>query len=368
MQKSSYILAGFAIIAAIMACNLPASQPTRLDPGAVMTAAALTVQAQLPQFTATTSAPAATATFTSVPLPTLPLPTLPPPATATNSCDADQFVTDVTIPDGTVLTQGQTFTKTWRLKNVGSCSWTPSYALVFISGDSMNGPAVQALTGNVNPGQTVDISVALTAPSSNGNYTGNWGLRNASGVIFGHFYVQVKVHGSSGGGPNTVTLTSIGSEGGSVRSDGTVLVNVPNAGDTDTNVTSEAFFSFDISGIPTGATITQVVTNITSYDKLGNPFTISDGCVRAYAQNYGALNASDFYTGDPLGALARWCSDSDLTTASAQADMIAALQSRVGSSRFQFRVQFRVPKTNSNNVADMVRFGAVKLMITYTTP
>ncbi len=202
MRKYSYILAGIAIIAAIMACNLPSSQPSQPDPGAVMTAAALTVQAQLPQSTATSAGPAATATFTSVPFPTLPLPTLPPPATATSNCDNAQFVKDVTYPDGTVVTAGDNFTKTWRLKNIGSCSWTPSYALVFISGDSMNGPAVQALTGNINSGQTVDVSVGLTAPSSNGTYTGNWGLRNASGVIFAHFYVQIKVGG--GGGPFAV--------------------------------------------------------------------------------------------------------------------------------------------------------------------
>ncbi len=213
MRKYSYILAGLAIIAAIMACNLPSSQPNQPDPGAVMTAAALTVQAQLPQATETAIAP--TATFTSVPLPTMPLPTLPPPATATSNCDNGQFVTDVTYPDGSVITAGDNFTKTWRLKNSGVCSWTPSYALVFINGDAMSGPAVQALSGNVNPGQTVDISVTLTAPSSNGTYTGNWGIRNASGVIFAHFYVQIKVGGGGGGAfaVNHVNMSASGSCG-----------------------------------------------------------------------------------------------------------------------------------------------------------
>jgi hypothetical protein len=195
MQKTSYILAGIAILAAIMACNLPSNIPDQQDPGAVMTAAALTVQAQLPPATIPPVAPAATATFTSVPLPTL-----PPPATATSNCDNGHFVVDVTYPDGTVVPAGNTFTKTWRLQNTGSCSWTPSYALVFISGDSMSGPAVQALTGNVNPGQNVDVSVTLTAPSSNGNYAGNWGIRNAAGVIFAHFWVKIKV----GSGPFAV--------------------------------------------------------------------------------------------------------------------------------------------------------------------
>ncbi len=213
MRKNSYLLAGLAVIAAIMACNLPSNQPTQSDPGAVMTAAALTVQAQLPPATQPPVAPAATATFTSVPLPTMPLPTLPPPATATSNCDNAQFVTDVTYPDNTVVAANDNFTKTWRLKNIGVCSWTPSYSVVFMSGNAMGGPAVQALSGNVNPGQTVDLSVNLTAPSSNGTYTGNWGLRNASGVIFAHFYVQIKV-GGGGGGPFAVEHVNLSVSGG----------------------------------------------------------------------------------------------------------------------------------------------------------
>jgi len=112
-----------------------------------------------------------------------------------------QFVTDVTIPDGTVVTPGQNFTKTWRLKNIGTCAWTPSYTVVFSDGNSMNGPTTQALTTNVNPGQTVDISVALTAPTTPGEYTGNWKIRDASGGSFGKFYVQIKSQ-------NSVTATN----------------------------------------------------------------------------------------------------------------------------------------------------------------
>jgi hypothetical protein len=100
---------------------------------------------------------------------------------------------DVTIPDDTVVAPNEDFTKTWRLKNIGTCSWTPSYAVIFFGGTSMGGPVVQALTGNVNPGQTVDLSVDLEAPGEPGTYTGNWKLRNASGVAFIGFYVRVKV-------------------------------------------------------------------------------------------------------------------------------------------------------------------------------
>jgi hypothetical protein len=186
-----------AVVLALSACNLPSSAPATEDPNVVFTAAAQTVAAQITQTgpVATSTPPVAAATNTSIVPPTLPstFTPLPPQATATQSCDKADFITDVTIPDGTVLSPGESFTKTWRVKNTGSCSWTPSYAIVFSSGDSMSGPASQALTGNVNPGDTMDISVSLKAPATTGSYRGYWKLRNAAGVLFSTVYVDIKV-------------------------------------------------------------------------------------------------------------------------------------------------------------------------------
>ena len=114
-------------------------------------------------------------------------------ATATQDCDKGDFVTDVTIPDGTILNPNESFTKTWRIKNTGTCSWTSAYAFVFSSGDAMDGPSAQSLAGNVNPGETVDISVNLKAPGTAGSYRGYWKLRNAAGVLFATVYVDIKV-------------------------------------------------------------------------------------------------------------------------------------------------------------------------------
>ncbi len=194
MRKTPYVLVATLCTASLVAaCNLPLQ--SKDGPAAVQTAAALTVQAQI--------ASVVPATFTAVPFPTIPPANTQAPVntvapntpvlTPTSSCDNADFVKDVTIPDGTAIGPGETFTKTWRLRNAGTCSWTPGYAVVFISGNDMDGPSVQALTGNVNPGQTVDLSVELTAPDGEGNYTGHWGLRNAAGVVFGTFYVQISV-------------------------------------------------------------------------------------------------------------------------------------------------------------------------------
>lgn len=205
------------------ACNLPASTEEPQGPGAVLTAAAYTVEANLTQLAAQSSPTAsivltntpslATATTAAVsPIPASPT-TGAPAATATSNCDNADFVTDVTIPDGTVLDPGETFTKTWRLKNAGTCSWTPSYAVVFSNGESMSGPAVQALTANVDPGQTVDISVQLKAPTASGDYTGYWKLRNAAGTTFATFYVTIKVGGSGAFAVTHVNLSVSGTCG-----------------------------------------------------------------------------------------------------------------------------------------------------------
>jgi len=134
------------------------------------------------------------ATQTPVPPTNTPLPT----PTPVSYCDWVAFVKDITVPDGTRYSAGDSFTKIWRLKNRGTCTWTPDYMLVFTNGDSMGGTTSVRLPGYIAPGQTVDISVTLTAPSKQGHYTGYWMLRNPAGVLFGYsdnankaFYVDI---------------------------------------------------------------------------------------------------------------------------------------------------------------------------------
>jgi hypothetical protein len=121
------------------------------------------------------------------------------------TCDWAQFIADVTVPDGTTYAANATFQKTWRLKNIGTCNWTTSYALVFDSGTQMGAPAALNFPANVAPGQTVDLTLNMTAPNAAGHYFGYWKLRNASGVIFGigstanrAFWVEINVGSPSG--------------------------------------------------------------------------------------------------------------------------------------------------------------------------
>jgi len=372
-MKKKTRLFNLLIIAAIFlgACNLPSKSQGE---GLSLTAAAETIEALLSAtpLVANTDTPLpVTATLTFLPPPVLTNTPLPP---ATSSCNVMQFITDVTIPDGTIMTPGQTFTKTWRLKNVGTCAWTPSYAIAFSDGNAMNGPSTQALVGNVSPGQTIDISVNLTAPASTGDYTGNWKLRDGSGVLFGKFYVQIKVQNpptatNTVASSHTVNLTYMAGESGLVLSDGSVNPLTVAAGDSPGNRGVEAFLSFDISGVPSGSTIQNASILLKGGSQVrADPFATL-GCLRAYVQNYGVVDASDFVPAlpAPVGAITRWCNTAELEAPYSDAGFISAVQSAVGTSRFQIRLQFKDTLTDGDGtIDDVLILAPVTLTIIYS--
>ncbi len=106
----------------------------------------------------------------------------------------------MTIPDYTILHLSEPFTKTWRIRNAGTCTWTTGYKLVFISGDELGSPSGVSLPINVAPGQTVDLSAPMTAPAAVGHYEGVWQLQTTDGKTFGvgaagtdYIWVRIRV-------------------------------------------------------------------------------------------------------------------------------------------------------------------------------
>lgn len=123
----------------------------------------------------------------------------------TSVCNRMSYVNDVTIPDNTPMTPGQTFTKTWRVKNSGTCAWEAGFKLAFTGGDAMSG-ATHTLPQSVPANGEVDISIAMTAPNKNGSIRGNWRMSTAAGQYFGdEVYVMILVGGGSAGGTATNT-------------------------------------------------------------------------------------------------------------------------------------------------------------------
>jgi Tol biopolymer transport system component len=111
------------------------------------------------------------------------------------SCRNDSaFVLDVSIPDGAHIAPGASFTKTWRIRNSGTCTWDASYWLNFTSGERMDGPQSMALGETVPPGGEVDLSIDLIAPQADGTYQGQWQLVAPDGIPFGAKpYVEIVV-------------------------------------------------------------------------------------------------------------------------------------------------------------------------------
>jgi hypothetical protein len=92
---------------------------------------------------------------------------------------------DITIPDDSLIAAGNSFIKTWKLVNTGTCTWTTSYSANFFYGDRMGATESIPFQASVLPAQSVEISIEMIAPTSPGIYQGNWKLRTPSGELFG---------------------------------------------------------------------------------------------------------------------------------------------------------------------------------------
>ncbi len=154
-----------------------------------------------------TATPTATPTETSTPEVT---PTIATPVSVvvpTNSCYSLAFVADVTVPDNSNMTPSQQFTKTWRVRNNGSCTWEAGFKFNFTGGEAMGGSSI-SLQSAVSAGKETELTVQLTAPSTNGTYRGNWRMTNAAGTYFGdEVYVQIIVGGSTPTATTAATAT-----------------------------------------------------------------------------------------------------------------------------------------------------------------
>ncbi|MEN9564527.1 MAG: hypothetical protein RIR73_2771 [Chloroflexota bacterium] len=202
----------FLTAAILLAACAPATpvEPTP-DVNVIRTSAASTVVAEFTltaAFFTPTPQPLPTETPTQQFLPATETPaaifTLDPTQAALTPdalCDDYSFdltTLDVTIPDGTPMTPGQEFTKTWKIKNTGICTWDTNYKAIFSysapPNERMNAQPIP-LAALVAPGQEVDVSVQFKAPSTAGEYTGYWQMVNAKGIPFGtkDFILIVKI-------------------------------------------------------------------------------------------------------------------------------------------------------------------------------
>ena len=187
----------------LYACGPTAPVQPTMVVNAIHTAAAETVIAEFTQTaraTPPTTVPTETKIVTQTPGATVkPTDTTVPTndpfvSTPTDiTCDNAIWVADVTVPDGTEMSPGQDFVKTWKIRNTGSCTWSTGYSVIFAYGEKMSGVA-EPLTTAVDPNEEIEISVRFKAPSDVGQFTSVWRMANASNSPFGeNFFVQIVV-------------------------------------------------------------------------------------------------------------------------------------------------------------------------------
>ncbi len=162
-------------------------------------------------FTLKVAEPASTATPTPA----------APPAPAGHPCtDAAAYITDVTSPDNVLFAPRTNFTKTWRLKNTGTCVWTSDYRVHHISGDDFTQqPGYPFLQPGqrVAPGGTADVSVDMQAPMLTGYFTAYWGIQAPDGRLIpisggaggNSFFVKIRVSDPVIGGAGKIVDQSI---------------------------------------------------------------------------------------------------------------------------------------------------------------
>jgi len=207
MKVQIILVLGAVFLASCGAGNAPEATPT-LGVSQIQTFAVSTFSSALTMtaLVAPTNTPAVTqtplATIPSLPTSTggIPLTGTTPGAplggvAATASCYGLTFVSDVTIPDNTQMSPGKAFTKTWKVKNAGSCAWDAGFKFQNTGGEAMGATAF-TLPAAVPAGQTYDISVPMTAPNKTGTLRGNWRMANATGQAFGDEVFVVIVVGS----------------------------------------------------------------------------------------------------------------------------------------------------------------------------
>lgn len=136
--------------------------------------------------------------------------TLTHPITAVHAQGSDDFafISDISVPDNSNVTANMAFTKTWKVANTGSNPWTGAYTLRYVRGDMMGAPTSTALSA-VNSGDSVELSLTMTAPAAAGHYEGVYDLFTPAGVQFGKSELVVIINVTTSDNEAVASVTPV---------------------------------------------------------------------------------------------------------------------------------------------------------------
>ncbi len=306
-------------------CNYPTPEASN---GAEETSIALTVAADVgddPTEDVTAEKPTAKVEKTE-PVPTEDpggedKPTATPNATATpdggdeiGEGEVAQFITDVTIPDYSELDTGEEITKTWRIKNAGSTTWTAGYVIEFEKGEKLGAATQIPLGEEVAPGEMVDISIDFRVPTATGEYTSYWILKNEENQRVGvadeekylSLYMVILAVEDNGGGSSGGSSSGGNTSGGQSISGGAKITGATVSVDTANyqgSCPAELNFSYTVTTSNAGKVQFNLVFNVISpsgYTFDPAPQYLAD-FTSGYTVNYSYL----LFSNDSVTATAR---------------------------------------------------------------
>jgi len=168
----------------------PSGQPAGMTPTRLVTS---TVQGT--GIISYTLEPSATAI-----LPLTPAPGTTPRATKTeivseSGCTYKAKFEHGDIPSWACYPVGKEFSTKFRIRNVGTCTWTRDFWFKFVKGDQLSKESMVPLTiwDNIPPGGTVEVRVWLKMPKQPDYYSSYWMILG-DGKVFGWFWVNVSTY------------------------------------------------------------------------------------------------------------------------------------------------------------------------------
>ena len=212
MHKMKWIILGLLSLSLVLAACAPSVPPTpseaeiaqqvaatqqaKATQNSVETLVALVTQlSNQPTWTPQPTCPVCptqvvvlpTAQTTANPTAGTPVPTTAPTEAAGAKCFQFDFLGDVNIPPGTVVKPGTKFSKTWTVKNTGTCKWTRDYDLVLAGGEAFGTNKRGDIPREVLPGETIDLTIPdMIAPQTEGTYYSYWMIAAPDGARIGY--------------------------------------------------------------------------------------------------------------------------------------------------------------------------------------
>lgn len=106
------------------------------------------------------------------------------------------YLEDLTIPDGTVVSPGETLDKQWKVRNSGTCNWDARYHLRLVDGVALGAERELPLYP-ARAGAEAVIRIQFIAPQDPGVYISTWQAVDPNGQYFGDpIYIQIQVEAS----------------------------------------------------------------------------------------------------------------------------------------------------------------------------